>query len=46
MTQLEASAFLGTPKAGINMLSMIYMILFVPGTLLSAYTMYGSPPRP
>ena len=27
------------------MLSMIYMILFVPGTLLSAYIMYGGPPR-
>jgi hypothetical protein len=35
----HASEFLGVSKSGINMLSMLYMILFLPGTLLASYIM-------
>ena len=33
----HASDFFQTSKTGINMLSMVFMILYVPGTLLASY---------
>ncbi len=35
--QVHASEFLDTSKSGINMLSMVFMILYVPGTLFASY---------